>query len=288
MAWTALPLSALLMSTVLFAAVSVGALAFATAQSGNPLALAWQGYYGKLEEDLRRVHIRNRGRRVAVMQIAAAAALALGFALSGYPLVLVGVVLALIGPRLYVSRLKSQHTRAIDEQVEAFLIALGNALKATPSLGNAFLSVRELLPAPISLEIAQAEKELRLGSSIEDVLLAMSTRVDSPRLDTGISALLIGRQVGGDLGGVLDSTASAIREMDRLEGVVRSKTAEGKFQMYVLIAGPLAIVGMLELMKPGYFAPLMADWKGWVAIGIAMTLWTGALLVARKVLKVDL
>lgn len=288
MAWTALPLSALLMSTVLFAAISVGALAFATAQSGNPLALAWQGYYGKLEEDLRRVHIRDRGRRVAVMQIAAAAALTLGFALSGHPLVLVGIALALVGPRLYVSRLKSQHTRAIDEQVEAFLIALGNALKATPSLGNAFLSVRELLPAPISLEIAQAEKELRLGSSIEDVLLAMSTRVDSPRLDTGISALLIGRQVGGDLGSVLDSTASAIREMDRLEGVVRSKTAEGKFQMIVLIAGPLAIVGMLELMKPGYFDPLMASFKGWVAMGIAMMLWTGALLVARKVLKVDL
>ncbi len=285
---TALPLSALLFGTILCAGLAVGALAFATAQAGNPLALAWQGYYGKLEEDLRRVHIRNQGRSVALGQIATTVALTLGFALSGYPPVLVGIVQTVIGPRLYVSRLKTQHTRAIDEQVEAFLIALGNALKATPSLGNAFLSVRELLPAPISVEIAQAEKELRLGSSIEDVLLAMSTRVESPRLDTGISALLIGRQVGGDLGGVLDSTACAIREMDRLEGVVRSKTAEGKFQMYVLIAGPLAIVGMLELMKPGYFAPLMADWKGWVAIGIAMTLWTGALLVARKVLKVDL
>ena len=43
-----------------------------------------------------------------------------------------------------------------------------------------------------------------------------------------------GRQVGGNLPKVLETTAHTLREMKRLEGVIRTKTADGRMQLWVI------------------------------------------------------
>ena len=87
---------------------------------------------------------------------------------------------------------------------------------------------------------------------------------------------------------VLETTAATIREMNRLEGVVRTKTGEGKAQLWVLAVFPFAICGAFNAVQPGYFDPLQKTFVGYIVITIALTFWIGSLLVARKVLTVDI
>jgi tight adherence protein B len=94
--------------------------------------------------------------------------------------------------------------------------------------------------------------------------------------------------VGGNLPKILETTANSLREMARLEGVVRTKTAEGKMQMWVLAVFPLLLILAVNSINPGYFEPMTSSLAGYLLVGFAVVFWLGALVSARKILAVDI
>jgi tight adherence protein B len=114
----------------------------------------------------------------------------------------------------------------------------------------------------------------------------MAARTHLDDLDAALSSILIGRQVGGNVTEILESTASALREMARLAAVLRSKTSSGRVQFMVLAAAPAVVVVGFELASPGYFNPLLRSFIGGAILVISATLWLVAIGIARKVLSV--
>ena len=129
---------------------------------------------------------------------------------------------------------------------------------------------------------------MKVGSTLDQALLHMASRVGSRQLDSALSSILIGRQVGGNLPKVLETTALTLREMRRLEGVVRTKTAEGKAQLWVIGLMPFGLLLGLNFMWPGYFAPLTQSLTGYLITIGCTACWVAAIFLARKVLNVDI
>jgi tight adherence protein B len=75
--------------------------------------------------------------------------------------------------------------------------------------------------------------------------------------------------------------------MKRLEGVIRTKTADGRMQLWVIGAMPLVFIVGFGVMWPGYFDPLTKSFNGYMIIGFVIAAWVSALILARKVLAVD-
>lgn len=100
--------------------------------------------------------------------------------------------------------------------------------------------------------------------------------------------MLIGLRVGGNLPVVLERTAGTIREMNRLLGVLRTKTGEGRSQLWVMALAPVVLVGAFSFVSDGYFDPLMNTLVGQLVAGVAIVLWLASVLLARKILAVDL
>ena len=191
----------------------------------------WSRYTSSLERKLRPMFIFTPGRVIAAAQLGVLfVILVLGFTIT-LPYFFVWVIAAVALPVLYIDDLRRKRLKLIEDQLDGFLLALANALKAIPSIAAAFNSVVPILQPPIKDEVDLACKEMKVGSTLDQSLLHMASRIGSRQVDSALSAVLIGRQVGGNLGRVLESTAAAIREMDRLEGVIRTKTAEGKVQI---------------------------------------------------------
>jgi tight adherence protein B len=132
-----------------------------------------------------------------------------------------------------------------------------------------------------------AIKEMRVGSTLDQALLLMASRIGSRQVDSALSSLLIGRQVGGNLPKILDGTAASLREMARLEAVVKTKTAEGKAQLGLLAVFPLGLVVVFDTVKQDYFAPLTQSVPGFIIIGISGICWISSLVIARKIVNVD-
>ena len=248
----------------------------------------WSLYVNSLERKLRNMFILVQGRYIALGQL-----LALAFTIGtslyfSNPLGYLWVPVIVVGPTVYIEYMRKRRLKTIEAKLDGFILTLANALKATPSIGNALSYTQQLLPPPMDEELALALKEMRVGNTLEQSLLNMAGRIQSLQLDATLSGILIGRQVGGDLGKILETTASTLREMARLQGVVRAKTAEGKAQLAVLAVFPALILFLFDTFSPGYFAPLSGSFIGYIVVTLAIVLWVASLLVARKVLAVDI
>lgn len=245
-------------------------------------------YTASLEGKLRRMFIFTPGRIIAYGQVAAAFLLIMVHVLVTIEFWWVGLVLIAIGPTAYIEYMRRKRVEALEMQLDNFILALANALKSTPSIGSAFNSVVAVISEPMKSEVDLAIKEMKVGSTLDQALLHMAARVGSRQLDSALSAILIGRQVGGNLPKVLETTASTLREMRRLEGVVKTKTAEGKAQLWVIALMPFAMLAGLNQLWPGYFDPLTTTVVGYLICIFSAGCWVAALVLARKVLNVDI
>lgn len=246
-------------------------------------------YTASLERKLRPMFIFTPGRLIAYGQCAAAFLIIMGHVLFTIDFWWVILLFIAVGPAVYIEHMRRQRVLKLEEQLDNFILALANALKTTPSIGAAFNSVAAVISNPMQQEVDLAIKEMKVGSTLDQALLHMAARVGSRQLDSALSSILIGRQVGGNLPKVLETTAGTLREMRRLEGVVRTKTAEGKMQLWVIAMMPFGLLLGLNYLWPGYFAPLThGGITGYIIIIVCTSFWVASILLARKVLNVDI
>jgi tight adherence protein B len=249
----------------------------------------WSKYTSYLDRTLRLLFLEGSSKKIVTWQAALiGAVLAAEIAFGNVPYWFFIVPLIALGPTLWLSQERKQRVEKLEMQVDGFILALANSMKTVPGPTAALQAIVPVLQNPTKQEIERVVKEMRVGNTLEQALVNMSSRIGSRTIDSALSSVLIGLQVGGNLPAVLESTAATIREMNRLEGVVRTKTGEGKAQLWVLAIFPFAICAGFNAVQPGYFDPLQKTFVGYIILTIAILFWIGSLLVARKVLTVDI
>lgn len=243
--------------------VGVAWLLFAT--TSNPRSLPSRlavAYTGGIDADLRSMFTRPRGAELGWMQVAAITTSVLAFGLTHAPAFLgLGAAIA-IGPRLAITIMARRRRAKLDDQAHGYALVLANTLKTTANLGDAIRFSVEVTAEPMRQEIETALREVRVGSTLEESLLAASARARSSALDVVVSALLIGQRTGGDLPRILEGTAASLRELKRLEELTDRVTRSAKQSVVVAacITGGLAL--MLPRVMPGFFDPLTSSTKG--------------------------
>lgn len=201
---------------------------------------------------------------------------------------LLGATLVALVPSRALALAERRQRRAIDAQLDGALTTLVNALRARPSATAALASACPLFPTPLKPQVEFSLSQMRVGSSLEEALLDLGQRVRSQALDAAISSLLLGQKVGGRLPDILDNMAVTLREMARLDGVLRTKTSDARMQLQALALLPVALVVGLTAFRPQHFDSLLGSAPGMIVIVVSVALWLGALLVARRVLAVSL
>jgi tight adherence protein B len=111
--------------------------------------------------------------------------------------------------------------------------------------------------------------------------------VENDDLELLVTALLIQRQVGGNLAEVLDGISHTIRERVRIKGEIRTLTAEGRLSGIVLSLLPLVVAGLLTLLNPGYILSLVNEPLGIMMIAAAVILQIIGIFFIRKIVDID-
>ncbi len=205
---------------------------------------------------------------------------------SGQPsLWIAGGLLVILPPWLLV-RYQVKHQEALDKGLASFLTTLADSLTTIPNLTEALSTVLDHVGQPFKNEVQAVLREVRIGSSLDDALSSMAGRVRLPGFDAAVGAARLGRRTGGDLPGIFRRIADTVREMARLEGVIQTKTAEGRCQAWVMGSVPPGLMFILEYVDPDWIAPLWTDPIGWALIGLAAILEVSAIALIRKIMAV--
>ena len=251
------------------------------------LGRALARYAARLDAECRFQFYRIDGHQFLRRQVACLA-LSIGLCVAADDRILwIVPPLAVIGPYAVLRYLRKKRIERIEGQLDGWLLVLANMLKTAGGLGDALAGSAELVRPPLRQELDQVLKEVRLGATVEDALRMMAERVKSQTLAAVVTVLLVGRRTGGELPGLLETAASALREMARLEGVIRSKTAEGRIQALVLGVAPFVAFFGFRAIDPHFFDPLLTSIVGYCIIGGSIALWLIAIAAARKILRVD-
>lgn len=264
------------------------AIYMALALESSPLRDLWNRYVRYLDQYVRFLLLKQTAAEIARNQAIVIALLMLVLAATWNLLVLALVVVVAFVPSLTLERRKKERIEKLETQLDGWLLMLANSLKATPAIGEAIRSTVNLVQPPMSEELDLMVKENQLGTPLDQAVLNASERMGSPVISGALATLVIARQTGGDLPTILETSAASLREMARLEGVVRTKTAEGKGQTWVLGVVPFAMTLLLSWIDPNWLVPLTQSFVGYMIVTIAMVLWAGGILWARKILAVDI
>jgi tight adherence protein B len=244
-------------------------------------------YVAWLDTRFKSLLLPARGAAVFVAQLAIAYVVALAGLMLRAPAVGVGIVMVAIGPWLFIERVHAKRIARIEAQTDGFMIALANALKSTPSTAHAFASLSTIVAEPLRSEVKLATKQMHVGCTFENALLLMGSRIGSRTFDTALSTLLIGQRVGGNVPAILERSGGAIRELARLERMVRGRTASGRVQMIVVALAPILFVLGFDRSDPHFYDPLFSTALGRVALIVALLSWVLAIVLGRRILRVD-
>jgi tight adherence protein B len=282
-------LLALKLGALALGMIGIGCLAVLIVFGDTIFSRYWSKYTNYIDRTLRLLFLEGSAKKIVSWQLSLIGiVLAVEIAIIEVPYWFFIVPAIAIGPALWLSQERTKRVAKLELQVDGFILALANSMKTVPGPAAALQACVPILQNPTKQEIERVVKEMRVGNTLEQALVNMSSRIGSRTMDSALSAVLIGLQVGGNLPVVLETTAATIREMNRLEGVVRTKTGEGKAQLWVLAVFPFAILGAFNAVQPGYFDPLEKTFVGYIIITIALSFWLASLVVARKVLTVDI
>jgi tight adherence protein B len=211
----------------------------------------------------------------------------LGLAAGGViPAVLLGAIGA-AAPYGWVRYLHLTRQRSIDDQLVDALILMANGLRSGLSLLQAIELADQELKPPIADEINKLLNEVRLGRPIDEALAAMAGRLALPDLEIAVHSIVTLRETGGNLSETFMTVANTIVERKKVEGKIRSLTAQGLYQGIGLCAMPFVFALLFYVMDPGFMRPMFTTvlgWTIWVVVGMldALGMW-----MIFKITKID-
>ena len=199
----------------------------------------------------------------------------------------IGAGVALFLPRFLLRILRIRRLERFNRQLVNALTGMSNALKAGFSIQQAFESVVQEGDAPIAQEFSMFLQQLRVGISFEEALADMDKRIGSEDLTLMIQSIEIARQTGGNLTEVFDRIAATIRERQRVEGKIKSLTAQGKIQGNVVGAMPLVLGFALYLLDPHMMLTFVQSYIGIAILLLVLILEICGALMIRRIVAID-
>ena len=182
---------------------------------------------------------------------------------------IVVTVLGLAGPFLWLRRKQKRRLRTFEAQLPDAVDMLVSAMKAGYSFQAATQFIGEEMTPPAGPEFARFYDEQRLGIDVRQALLNMQGRLASQDLKMFVTAVLIQRETGGNLGDVLQNLADLIRERIAMRGHIDTLVAEPKMSARFLALLPILVCLILAVVSPHFLDPMIHSSGGRLALVIA-------------------
>lgn len=166
---------------------------------------------------------------------------------------------------------------------------IASSLRAGHPLYSAIGIVSEEMPKPISSVFATVQKDISLGIDIKEAFYStVKLMPKSIDLRFFITAVLIQKEVGGNLAEVLDKLSDTIRERFKLLGQLKAQTAQTRLSGIVVGFVPVVVMLLVFFMNPEYISPLFNTSDGRLALAGAIVLIIAGFISIHKISQIEM
>lgn len=222
---------------------------------------------------------------VLTSAVAPAIALFLGAPMSlSIGLVIVGAA----APIGFVMIKKNRRLTQLGKQLSDAMSVICNALRAGQSFQTALKNVGEEMEEPISREFMRVFRETQLGMPLETSLSRLVQRTKNQDLDLMCSAVIIQRQIGGNLAAILENISETINQRIRMRGEIKAMTSAGRLSGYIIGALPIFIIVLLMFINPGYVDMFFTTKSGRIMLMVSVVLEAIGFALVNKIINIKM
>ena len=188
-------------------------------------------------------------------------------------------------PIAILSFKRNRRIAAFNKALPDCIDMIARSLRAGHSLVAAISIVADQAVEPAKTEFGEVYKKQNYGLPFRDAILQLLDRVPSQDLRVLVTGILVQKDTGGNLAEILDRILFVIKERMRIQGEIRIHTAQGRMTGYILCALPIIMLGLINIVNPGYSNVLFTDplGKKMLYAGVGMLILGGVII--RKIIN---
>jgi tight adherence protein B len=202
-------------------------------------------------------------------------------------LVAVGIsAFGLLIPPLALGRARHKRMQMFETQLSDALVVISNCLRSGFTFQQSLESITSEMAEPISKEFGKTLREIKLGLSMEVALSNMVKRLKHDDLELLVNAVVIQRQVGGNLAEILESIADTIKERLKIRSEIKVLTATGRMSGIVVGLLPVFMLAFLMVLNPSYVSIFFTTSIGMLMIAVAVVLESIGFIIVNKIVNI--
>jgi tight adherence protein B len=171
----------------------------------------------------------------------------------------VAFVLGGLSPYLYVRWKKKKRVHRLESQLPDAIDLIARAVRAGHPLSEGLRMASEEAQEPLASEFRITFEEQKFGLPFEEAIMGLGDRVEIVDVRILITAILVQREVGGNLSEILEQIAETMRARFTLKRQVRVYTSQGRMSGYTLAALPIIVGAVITVINPAYMQTLYQE-----------------------------
>jgi len=191
-------------------------------------------------------------------------------------------------PLIQLRRLRTKRLRAFEEGFPEAIDLLGRSIRAGHAFATGLKVVAEEGQEPVAGEFRQVFEEQKFGLPLDESLLGLADRIQLVDVRIFVTAILVQRDVGGNLAEILDKISYTIRERFMIQRQIRVYSAQGRLTGYLLASLPILVGFLIYALNSEYMSILFEEPLGRAMIAMAILLQLVGFFFIRRIVDIEI
>ncbi len=191
-------------------------------------------------------------------------------------------------PNFIIKNRVKKRLNDFNDQLNSGIILISNALKAGYSFMQAVSVAAKETQGTFSDEFKILLKEMNFGIPLDIAMSNLLSRVDSKDMRLIVNAILIQKDIGGNLSEILENISETIRERQKIKNEMKTLTAQGKMSGMIVMFMPVFLGGVIYLFNKEYIMLLFQTKLGLAMIAVSVVNEIIGATVIRKIINIDM
>lgn len=188
-------------------------------------------------------------------------------------------------PVLLLTLRRRQRLAAFNKALPDAIDMMSRSLRAGHSMVAAINIVAEHAAAPASTEFREVFRQQNFGLPLRDAMMQLLERIPSSDLRVLVTGILVQKDTGGNLAEILDRIVAVIRDRLKIQGEIRTHTAQGRMTGWILCLLPVVMLLAINMINPGYSKTLTSDPLGRKLLYVGFGLLAFGAFLIRKIVN---
>jgi tight adherence protein B len=251
--------------------------------------VSWLGVMRRLQTYIVQANLKYRAADVVGISLALVIVSFFFFELAGMRLVFLRLLLAaLVGviPIAYIRIVRARRIAKFEEQLPDAIDLFTRTMRAGHNIHSGLETIATETSDPVKMEFKKLMEQLALGAPLETALHDLGGRLPIIDLKFFITGLVLQRQTGANMVGVLENLSLLVRERLNMAAKMKAHTAQQRFSAGLLCGLPFVVGLGFWFLKPEYMQLLFSDPLGSKFLTYGIISETIGILVIRKMSNV--